>query len=283
MLSHTAALKHRLIAAPERRGPMESAQVQRAAQLFFDARRNGALIRELPAECKPRNTAEVNAIVDAVTALLDEPIAGWKIGFMYSPRQKPFICPIFASRLFSSPARVPLSLTPGCKIEPEISFRLLADLPPRANPYRADEVAEVLAASASLEIVDTRFDTSHRTIRQMLDDRAARFEAWADHNVCGAYVVSEPRRDWQQFDFAAMRAVMRTPDRVLVDTVGGHAFVDPFLPCVVLANEMRHRGGLRAGQIMVTGSFSGFFEVKPDEPVSAEFAGFGSTSATFAS
>lgn len=262
---------------------MDPVNVQHAAQLFVDARRNGTRIRELPPECKPRNTAEVNAIVDAVTALLDEPIAGWKLGFMYSPRQKPFICPIFASRLFTSPARVPLALTPGLKIEPEISFRLEHDLPPRAQPYRAAEVAAALTAAPSLEIVDTRFDTSHRTIRQMLDDRAARFEAWADHNVCGAYVVGEPRRDWQDFDFAAIRAVMRTPDRVLVDTIGGHAFVDPFLPCVVLANEMRHRGGMRAGQIMVTGSFSGFFEVKADEPITAAFEGFGSATATFVS
>lgn len=262
---------------------MDNAQIAQAAQLFADARRTGTRIRELPPECRPRTTAEVNAIVDAVTALLDEPIAGWKIGFVYSPRQKPFICPIFAARLFTSPARVPLALTPGLKIEPEISFALLEDLPPRAKPYNAGELADILTASASLEIVDTRFDTSHRTIRQMLDDRATRYEAWADHNVCGAYVVSEPRRDWRDFDFAAMRAVMRAPDRVIVDTVGGHAFVDPFLPCVVLANEMRHRGGMRAGQIMVTGSFSGFFEVKPDEPITVDFEGFGSATATFAS
>jgi 2-keto-4-pentenoate hydratase len=70
---------------------------------------------------------------------------------------------------------------------------------------------------------------------------------------------------------------------VIVDTVGGHAFVDPFLPCVVLVNAMRHRGGVRAGELLVTGSFSGFFEVEPDEPVTAEFVGFGSAVATFAS
>jgi 2-keto-4-pentenoate hydratase len=152
---------------------------------------------------------------------------GWKIGFAYSPRQKPFICPLFESRLFTSPARVPLALTPNLKIEPEISFRLLADLPARSKPYRYAEVADAVVACPSLEIVDTRFDTTHRTIRQMLDDRKTRFEARADHNTCGAYIVGEGRGDWQEFDFAAMRVTMHTPDRVLVETVGGHAFVDP--------------------------------------------------------
>lgn len=261
---------------------METAHVEQAARLFVDARRTGNRIRELPPESRPASTADVNAIIDAVSRQIDEPVGGWKIGFVYSPRQKPVICPMYESRLFRSPARIPLSLTPGLNIEPEISFRLLRDLPARAKAYKAAEVAEAIVACPSLEIVDTRFDVTHRSIRQMLDDRKMRFEALADHNTCGAYIVGEGRPDWQDFDFAQMRMVMRTGDRVMVETVGGHAFLDPFLPCVVLANEMRHRGGMRAGQIMVTGSFCGFFPAEPDRPVTAEFVGFGSAEATFA-
>src|SRR5450432_4050921 len=100
-----------------------------AARLFVDARRSGRPLRELPESCKPKSADDVNAIIDAVTDQLDESIGGWKIGFLYSPRQKPIICPLFDSRLFASPARVPLSLTPLLRIEPEISFRLLRDLP----------------------------------------------------------------------------------------------------------------------------------------------------------
>ena len=263
---------------------MEPDAISRAAQLFVEARRTGKPIRELPEECRPANTADVNAIVNAVTErLTGETIGGWKIGFVYSPRQAPMICPLFNSRLFRSPARVPLSLTPSLRIEPEISFRLLRDLPGRAAPYRAAEVAEALVACPSLEIIDTRFDTSRRSIRQMLDDPKSRLEAMADHNTTGAYVTGEGRVDWQDFDFSALRMLMRTRKRVIVESVGGHAFVDPFLPCVVLANEMRHRGGMRAGELMVTGSFSGFFEVEPDEPVTADFVGFGSAEATFIS
>ena len=46
---------------------------------------------------------------------------------------------------------------------------------------------------------------------------------------------------------------MRSGDRVLVESVGGHAFVDPFLPVVVLVNHLRHGPGLRAGQLVATG------------------------------
>jgi len=264
---------------------VDDAAIREAAQAFVVARRSGVQIRELPERCRPQGTADVNAIVDAVTVELttsgDETIGGWKIGFVYSPRQKPMICPLFHSRLFDSPARVPLALAPSRRIEPEISFRLTHDLPARAAPYRPAEVADALVACPSLEIIDTRFDTSVRSIRAMIDDKRGRLEAMADHNTTGAYVTGEGRADWQSFDFAALRAVMRTPDRVIVDTVGGHAFVDPFLPCVVLVNEMRHRDGVRAGQLLVTGSFSGFFEVAADEPVTVEFVGFGTAEATF--
>lgn len=266
---------------------MDDAAVWEAAQLFVTARTTRTPIAELPERCRPAGADDVNAIVDAVTAELTandgETIGGWKIGFVGSPRQAPMICPLFASRLLASPARAPLSLTSACLIEPEISFRLVHDLPARAKHYRAVEVADALVACPSLEMIDTRFDTSRRTIRQMIDDKRMRLEAMADHNTTGAYITAEGRADWQEFDFAAMRVVMRTPERVLVDRVGGHAFADPFLPCVVIANTMRHRGGLRAGELLVTGSFSGFFPVQADAIVTAEFVGFGSVQAIYTS
>ncbi len=262
---------------------MDAARIAEAAQLLVQARVTGQPVKELPVHCRPTSAAEANAIIDAVTERLNEVTVGWKIGFLFAPRQVPFLCPLFQSRVFDSPARVPLSLTPYRRIEPEISFRLTADLPARAAAYRAQEVAEAVVACPSLEIVDTRFDTAHRSLRERLDDRAAKIEAFADHITTGAFVVGPGRTDWQDFDFAATRMVMRTPGRVIVETVGGHAFVDPFLPCVVLANILRHRGGLKAGEIMVTGSFSGYFEVAADEPVTAEFEGFGSAEATFVS
>lgn len=266
---------------------MERTAIIEAARLFLKARRTGHSIAELPAHCRPLNATDVNAIVDAVTAELvahdRETIGGWKIGFLYSPRQPPMICPLFDSRLFGSPAQVPLAVTSALRIEPEISFRLKRNLPARREPYRHAEVADAVVACASLEMIDTRFDTSRRSIRQILDDRSGRLEAMADHNTTGAYITGEGRDDWQDFDFASMRVTMRAGSRLIVESVGGHAFVDPFLPCVVLANEMRHREGMRAGQLLVTGSFTGFYPVEVDEPVVAEFGDFGSVEAMFSS
>ena len=262
---------------------MEQEKVDEAARLFVNARRTGVRLHELPTDCKPASADDVNAIIREVTRRLAQPIGGWKITFLYRPREQPIIAPLFTSNIFSSPAKVPAAVTRSLLVEPEIAFCLTCDLPPRAAPYRAAQVAEAVIACPSLELNDTRFDIRHRTIRQMLNDRSTALEAHADHQTCGAYVVGEGRADWQDFDFAAQPVSMRCNGRLLVETVGGHAFSDPFLPVVILANELRRSDGLKAGDVVATGSFSGFFLAEPDLPIVAEFAGFGSVEATFCS
>ena len=183
--------------------------------------------------------------------------------------------------MFASPARIPVALTPSLCIEPEITFRLLADLPARAQVYRPEEVAGVVEACPSTEIVDTRFDTRRRTIRQRLNERPSLVEAYADHITNGAFVIGQGRKNWRDIDFATMRVNMRAGSKTIVETVGGHAFIDPFLPVVVLANELRHGPGLKAGQVVATGSFSGFFPVEVGQQVVADFEGVGQAAATF--
>jgi 2-keto-4-pentenoate hydratase len=262
---------------------MDRNMIDEAAALFVQARQFGKKIRELPEACRPQSTRDTNAIIREVTRRLNKPIGGWKITFLFRPREEPIIAPMFAENIFESPARVPPAITHALLIEPEIAFRVLHDLPPRAATYRPEEVAEALVACAALELNDTRFDTAHRTIRQILDNRATILEAHADHQTSGAFVVGEPRADWRRVDFAAQPVVMQQGDNILVDRIGGHALSDPFLPAVVLANAVRREEGLKQGQILATGSFSGFFPVAADRPVTVEFKGFGSAEATFSS
>jgi 2-keto-4-pentenoate hydratase len=79
-----------------------------------------------------------------------------------------------------------------------------------------------------------------------------------------------------------MRVSMKAGGTTVEETVGGHAFINPFLPVVVLANELRGKDGLKAGQFVATGSFSGYFPVEPDQPVVADFEHIGRVEATFA-
>jgi 2-keto-4-pentenoate hydratase len=260
---------------------MEPSKVADAARLLIDARRTGKPIKELPQECRPVVAADSNAIVDEITRQLGEQIAGWKITFLYKPREVPFRCQLFASRVFASPAKIPVALTPSLCIEPEITFRLLNDLPARAQVYKPEEVASAVEACPSMEVVDTRFDTQYRTIRQRLNERATLVEAYADHITNGAFIIGKGVRNWRDIDFGAVRVRMSADDKTIVETVGGHAFIDPFLPVVVLANQLRRGPGMKAGQVVATGSFSGFFPVEVGQVIVADFDGVGQATATF--
>ena len=125
---------------------------------------------------------------------------------------------------------------------------------------------------SSAELVQTR---------DMLNHRLTMVEAYADHITNGAFVIGEPVANWHEVDFAKMRVVMKADDNIIVDTIGGHAFTDPFLALVVLANEMRSGPGLKAGQVLATGSFSGYFPVEAGQVVTAEFEHIGRVQATF--
>ena len=52
------------------------------------------------------------------------------------------------------------------------------------------------------------------------------------------------------------------------------------IPAVVLANLRRTTTGLKAGWIVVTGSFTGFHPIALNESVRGEFEGFGTMEAT---
>jgi 2-keto-4-pentenoate hydratase len=260
---------------------MEHTKAVEAARLLVEARRTGIPIKELPPDVKPLVAADSNQIVNEVTRMLGHDIAGWKITFLYKPREIPFQAPIYSHLMFSSPAKVPVSLTPSLFIEPEITFLLLADLPPREKLYQAEEVASVVEACPSMEIVDTRFDMKYRTIRQRLNERATLVEAFADNQTNGAFIIGPAVKNWRDIDFGATKVRMSADGKTIVETIGGHAFVDPFLPVVVLANQFRRGTGLKAGQIVATGSFSGFFPVEIGQSIVADFEGVGQATAMF--
>jgi 2-keto-4-pentenoate hydratase len=260
---------------------MDQAKAVEAAKLLVEARRTGVPVKEFPPEIRPVVAADSNAIVNEISKMLGYEIAGWKITFLYKPREIPFQCPLFAPLVFASPAKIPVSLTPSLCIEPEITFRLLADLAPREKLYRPEDVASVVEACPSMEVVDTRFDTKYRTIRQRLNERSTLVEAYADHITNGAFIIGKGVADWRDIDFGAMRVRMSADDKTIVETVGGHAFVDPFPPVVIMANQLRRGPGMKAGQVVATGSFSGFFPVQAGQQIVADFEGVGSATATF--
>jgi 2-keto-4-pentenoate hydratase len=208
----------------------------------------------------------------AVDRLAGEPIVGTKIAA--KPGAEVVYATLQASRVFTSPARIPLAMVPSKYMECEISFRLMRDLPPRDAAYSDREVFDSLEACAAFEAVDSRF----RDLKSTMDNTP--YEFYADHIANGAMVFGAFRKDWQKFDFSKTRVSMTQGGRTVIEKTGGHPTGNPAMPAVVLANLRRATTGLKAGTLIVTGSFTGFHPVAIDQPVKGEFEGFGAMEAT---
>jgi 2-keto-4-pentenoate hydratase len=251
---------------------MDQAAAEEVARLLVRARNTGERLEPLPARLKPVNFADSCAVMDAVDRLIGDRIVGTKIAA--KPGAEVVHAPLHAGRVFTSPARIPRALVPSQYMECEISFRLTRDLPPRAAPYAEQEVFDSLEAGPAFEAVDCRF----RDLKSAMAE--APYEFYADHIANGAMVFGAFRNDWQKFDFGTTRVSLKQGSRTIVEKTGGHPTVNPAIPAVVLANLRRGTTGLKAGALIVTGSFTGYHRVELNQKVVGEFEGFGTMEAT---
>src|ERR1700730_6011887 len=262
-------------------GGMEPAKVRDAARLMVEARRTGKRVPGLPQGCRPVTAVDANAIIDEVTRQMGEPIAGWKISFLYKPREKAFRAPPVCIACLCQPcarsafAHVLAADRAGNHV-PAHARSARAGAPVSARGSRGCRGGMCVARNRRYPL---RYDEPHHPA----DARRARVpgRAYSDHITNGAFIIGQARKDWRDLDFAVMRMRMSAHDKPIVDTEGGHSCVDPFPGAVVLANELRRGQGLQAGQVVATGSFSGFFPVQANQRITAEFVGVGEATAMF--
>ena len=133
---------------------------------------------------------------------------------------------------------------------------------------------DALEACAAFEAVDCRFKDLAATMAK------SPYDFYADHIAAGAMVFGAFRKDWQKFDFTKTKVSLKQGARTIIEKIGGHPTGNPAIPAVVLANLRRTTTGLKAGMMIVTGSFTGFHPVALNEPVRGEFEGFGTMEAT---
>ncbi len=251
---------------------MDQIAIDEVAKLLVRARTTGERLDALPAHLKSTNFADSCAVMDAVDRIVGDRIVGTKIAA--KPGAEVVYTTLHAGRAFESPARIPRALVPSQYMECEISFRLTRDLPPRPTDYSSQEVFDALEACPAFEAVDSRFKDLGATMAK------APYDFYADHIAAGAMVFGAFRKDWQSFDFTKTRVVMKQGGRTIIEKTGGHPTGNPAIPALVLANLRRTTAGLKAGTMIVTGSFTGYHPVALNETVTGEFEGFGSMEAT---
>lgn len=244
---------------------MDQSAVTQAAELLVAARRTGKLLDALPASCKPQTLDDAFAIQDATLAALGETVAGWKAALVNGRVVRGAI---MASRVFESGARVAAATMPLLGIEAEIAFRFERDLPP--GQYSYEDVAAAVSAFAAIEIVDLRFRSHHDVTEQ---------ERNADFVTNGGFVRGPSAAGWRGLDLTNIAVTLTIGGEVIVKRNGGHAAGDPFLPAFALANDLPD--GIKAGQFITTGTYTGLTVAKVGQTAVAAFAGFGAVEVGF--
>jgi 2-keto-4-pentenoate hydratase len=214
-----------------------------------------------PTFSAPADIAEAAEVQAATAKRLGERVCGWKIG--YTPDGVPVAGPIFDRFLKPSGAHFPMREAAVWGVEPEIAVRLGADLPRRiVQAYTRDDILSAIdAVLVGIEIVGSR----------IIDHKTAPFLFYLADNIGHAgYAVGAEKRNWHDLDLANLRVTLTINGEIVHDAVGGHPTVDPIKPLIDYANAQSDRlGGLRAGQIITTGSLCGLVPVGGPGEVSA--------------
>jgi 2-keto-4-pentenoate hydratase len=217
-----------------------------AANALLDARRTGATIADLPAEMQPTDIAEIYFVQDALAASFGE-IGGWKIGAP-TPEATPTFAPMPKAWIAASGSLITQHRYRG--LEAEIAFLVGEDLPPRATPYSREEaVAAMASCHPVIEILETA----------LTDPSAApRNSMMADLQLHGGFIYGPAYADWKAIDFNAEKVMLSVDGVVRVERVGSNTSGDLVKLLPWLANEGAARtGGLKKGQWITTGSWTG--------------------------
>ena len=235
-----------------------------AAEFLLRARDPRARLRELPEALRPADAAGAYAIQRAIAASLG-PIGGWKVGAT-GPDAPVNCAPMPASGIAPSPG----ALGPGgMAVEAEVAFRVGHDLPPRAAPYSRDEIIAALgAAHPAIEWLESRYADP------------ATMDRWsqlADSLMHGGFVWGAGVADWHAMAFETMTVTQDVASAVLERT--GNPAGDMIRLVQWLADEGAvWAGGLRAGQFVTCGSWTGKTAARAGQRVLVRFAGLGEVS-----
>jgi 2-keto-4-pentenoate hydratase len=215
----------------------EAADALRAARAQESAR-----LTALPEALRPADHAACYAIQARVAEGVD--IGGWKVG-LASPTQC-FCAPMPRAGIHASPAALPAGVLRG--IEAEVAFRIGHDLPPRATPYSREEVTAALAtAHPVIEVLESAF---------IDPDMVDPLSNLADAQLHGGFVHGPGLAAWHHLDFPNITVAQTIGDSTMRRT--GNPAGDMIRLVEWLANEGSHwAGGLKAGQFVTCGSWTG--------------------------
>jgi 2-keto-4-pentenoate hydratase len=247
-------------------GPRENILLQ-AVDTLLDARRTNTPIADLPADLIPADMSEVSFVQDAIAAAFG-PIGGYKIGAP-TPDATPLFAPMPAAWIAPSGSTLSGPRWRFRGVEAEIAFLVGKDLPPRdleagEAPYTREEALAAMASChAAIEVLESAF----------IDPlQATKLAYLADLQMHGGFVYGPAFAPWRTFDFNTDTITLAIDGVIRVERTGSNTSGDLLKLIPWLANHGDARtGGLKAGQWITTGSWTGYTIAPPNATVDVHF------------
>ncbi len=211
-------------------------------------------------------------------------VIGWKIGLTSKAMQYALNIDIpdsgilFDDMLFENGATVPAGRFIQPRIECEIAFVMKSAIGGE-NVSRADVIAATDFVAPSIEILDTRIlraDPETGKTRSVYD-------TISDNAANAGIVLGAERHAIDAFDLRWVGAISSRNGEVEETGLGAGVLNDPVESVVWLARRMAQYGQqIKAGQVILSGSFIRPVECPSGTEIHADFGAFGSVDINFA-
>ena len=258
---------------------MDIAAQWELARLLAALRHDGRQQSGLAAALVPPDKATAYRVAGLVAEELGWPVLGWKIAAFKEEMQKALRTdsPIYGRTFFvrETPATFVHAGLASPIPEVEYQARLGADLPPRAKPYAIEDVTDAVASlHPGVELAECRFvhDAAFPPLPAILADGAG----------SGTIVYGPAIADWRHKNVAGQEVTLAANGRVRRTGSAAAALDHPLVPLTWLANELSRTGvGLKAVQMVSTGTLTGMLVPQAGEVYVAGFGPFGSVTLSF--
>jgi len=248
--------------------------IEDAAQFLASLRRLRMRGDALPVASRPETYDQALDVQDRIVELACAPVIGWKIGCTSRAAQDylgiphPFPGRVFGDTTFDSPAALPADMFTQRGIESEFILILKHDLPPPGEPYTGDDVASAVAAVApAIEVIEPRY-------RDWL--RVGLASAIADNGGHGALIRGSAKQGWPVEALDQHPVTLSVDGEQIAEGSGAEVLGHPLEALAWLANQLNARDDmLRAGQLVTTGTCTGYHEVAEGSDVIADFGELG--------
>jgi 2-keto-4-pentenoate hydratase len=258
---------------------MDTTSQRELARLLAQLRRDGHQQSGLNGRLVPPDKVTAYRVAGMVAEDLGWPVLGWKIAALKEEMQQALRTdsPIYGRVFFlrESPATFVRARVVSPIPEVEYQARLGADLPPRDAPYTVEEVTDAVASlHPGVEMAECRFvhDEAFPPLPAILADGAG----------SGTIVYGPEIKDWRQRDITGQEVTLSSNGKLRRKGTAAAALDHPMVPLTWLASELSRTGvGMKAGQMISTGTLTGMLAPKAGEIYVADFGPFGSVTLTF--